>query len=99
MAKGYPIAPFVFGQAVLNAATAQKIVSLRWERTGVLITNMSSIDVFFGDSTVLASTGLLLLGLKGAGISIPTTAEIWAIAASGTPTISFMEVYDLQRTP
>lgn len=94
--KGYPKAPFFYGHAVLSGAT--KVVDSNPQRSGCIFINMSNIDIYFGDSAVTTSTGLLLLGVKGTGISIPTTGELWAIPASGNPTVSWMDVYHFMRT-
>lgn len=94
--KGYPTAPFTYGRATLSGVT--KIVLANPQRSGCLFINMSSIDIYFGDADVTTATGLLLLGTKGAGISIPTTGEIWAVAASGTPQVSWMDIYHFMRT-
>lgn len=98
MSKGYPVSYFTYGQAILDSTLATKIVSESSKRSGILVTNMSNVEIFFGDASISTTTGLYLLGMKGAGIAIPTTAEVWAIAAAGTPTISWMEVYDYMRT-
>lgn len=63
-------------------------------RAGLLVINLSAIDIWLGDADVTSSTGILLLGVKGSAISISTTAPIWAVASSGTPAVSWMDLHD-----
>lgn len=80
-------------QVALNASTATLLKALNSTRRAILVTNNdSSITVYVGVSTVTSSTGHKLAA--GASITIPTTAAVYAISASGTPSVSITEVYD-----
>ena len=78
--------------SVTSAATA--IVAARATRRAVLIINHGTTDVYIGGATVTTATGILLAGSEGASISIPTTAAVYGIVASGTQAVSYIEVYD-----
>jgi hypothetical protein len=78
--------------SVTNANTL--IVASRSTRSGVLITNLGTTDVYIGNTGVTTSTGTLLLGTKGTALFIPTTAAIYGIVASGTQSVCYLEVYN-----
>jgi len=86
-------ANFSPNQVALNSSTATQLVSVRSSRRGVLITNNdASITVYIGGASVSTSNGHKLVA--GASISIPTTAAVYGISASATPSVSVSEVYD-----
>ena len=77
--------------SVTNAAT--KIVDIRSTRRSVVIINLSSsVTVYLGPSGVTTSTGLAIPA--GQSVSIPFTGAIYGIVASGSLTVSYMEIYD-----
>ena len=78
--------------SVTSAATA--IVATRATRRSVLIINHGTTDVYIGGAAVTTSTGILLAGTEGAAIGIGTTAAVYGIVASGSQTVSYIEVYD-----
>lgn len=45
-------------------------------------------------NAVTTSSGDLLVGIKGAFLSVPATTDVYAIVGSGTQGVSFMEVYE-----
>lgn len=73
--------------------TAATVVASRAGRRSLLIVNHGTTDVWLGPATVTAVNGVLLPGVKGASISIPTTALVQGIVASGTQTVSYIEVF------
>jgi len=83
---------FNTGQASAGA-NAAVLVPARSGRNSVTIENLGTTDVFLGPSGVSATSGHLLPGVKGATITIPTSAAIYGVAATGTQAISFMETY------
>lgn len=85
-------ANFGTGQQALSG-TAAEIVAIRLTRTTVTIVNLSTTDVYIGDSGVTTSTGQLLLGTKGSAVTLATTAAVYGIVATGTPSVSFEEEY------
>jgi len=72
---------------------AATVVAARAGRRSLLIVNHGTTDVFLGPATVTVANGILLPGVKGASISIPTTALVQGIVASGTQTVSYIEVF------
>ncbi len=78
---------------VTVATSATKVLSARSNRRSLLIVQLGTNDVWIGkDATVTSTTGVLLVGTKGVGISIPATGEIWAIAGS-SQAVSYIEIY------
>lgn len=81
-----------YNQVVVgNSATL--IVPARSGRRSVLIVNHGTTDIYIGDAAVLTTTGLQLTGTKGANLSIPGGFDIYGIVASGTQTVSYLEIY------
>lgn len=75
--------------------TATLVAASRATRRSVKVTNTGTTDVYVGyTSGVTTSTGDLLVGIKGAFISVPTTSAVYAIVASGSVSVSYVEVYD-----
>lgn len=79
-------------QFIVNSTSAE-IIPARAGRRSLLIVNHGTSDVYLGTGTVTTGTGLLLTGTKGASISIPTSAAINGLVASGTQLISYIEVF------
>lgn len=78
---------------VTVGATATLIVAARAGRKEVMIVNNGTIAVNLGGSGVTASAGLLLAGNLGEGVTITGGAAVYGIVASGTETVSYLEVY------
>lgn len=77
---------------VAVTTTAAQIVAARAGRGSVKIQNLGTTDIYLGNTGVTTTTGDLLVGTKGASVTIPTTAAIFAIgAAAGS--VSVLEVY------
>jgi len=85
-------ANFATGQVAL-ASTATQIVASRATRRSVTIVNLSTTDMYIGASGVTTSTGQLLLGVKGAAITMEVVGAVYGIVATGTPSVSFEEEY------
>lgn len=90
------------GGASSSIATAQVsvtgsatlIAAARSTRVSVMVTQLASgTDIYIGASGVATNTGTLLPGIKGASITIPTTAAIYGIVASGSANVSVIESY------
>ena len=88
-----------FGTAKLETGqvsvgtTATLILPARRHRRSLLIVQHGTNAVYIGkDLSVSSTTGVLLTGTVGSGISIPTTGEIWGIAGSAQ-TVSYIEIY------
>ena len=88
-------ANFATGQATVTNV-AGIIVTGRATRRAILFINHGATDVFLGTNipALTAATGVLLTGSEGAAISIPTTAAVYGIVASGTQPVSYIEIYD-----
>jgi hypothetical protein len=62
--------------------------STRRRRT-ILIRNLdTSISVYIGGSTVTTGNGMLVKA--GESITVSTSAAVYAVAASGTPTVAYL---------
>lgn len=86
------VANIATGQQGLTTSAAQ-VVAAQPTRRSVTIVNLSSIDVYVGNTGVTTSTGQLLLGTKGTALTLETATAVFAVAASGTPTVSYLEEY------
>ena len=76
------------------SATAGQVVASNRNRTGLLITNIGTVDVYVGASGVTTGTGILLPGVKGSSISIPSVDAVSVITGSSTSVISYMEIFN-----
>lgn len=80
------------GQVVAGVAAAT-LVAARAARRAVTIKNLdAAITVYVGPATVTAANGMPLTA--GQSITIATQALLQVIAASGTPTVAYVEEYD-----
>lgn len=80
------------GQATV-ASTATLVVAARLGRASVKITDLGTTDIFCGAAGVTTATGDLLAGVKGGSITIPTSAAVYCVDATGTQAVSYMEAY------
>lgn len=62
------------------------------DRKGIITINLGSVDVYLGNANVTTANGLLLLGTKGASVSIPSSAALYGVCASSAA-ISYMATY------
>jgi hypothetical protein len=85
-------ANFTPGQASVGA-TATLIVAARTGRNTVVIENTGTTPVYLGGPGVTTSTGLLLPGVLGASLTLPVSAAIYGVVASGTQTVTEAETY------
>lgn len=90
--SGVGASNFATGQVAL-ASTATQIVSSRSTRRSITIVNLSTTDMYIGNSGVTTSTGQLLLGVKGTAITLEVVGAVYGIVATGTPSVSFEEEY------
>lgn len=74
--------------------TATLIAAARNSRGYLILVNHGTTAVYVGGSSVTTSNGCLLAGVVGQSLPIKTNAAIYAIVASGTQTISFIEEYE-----
>lgn len=78
---------------VAASTSAATLVAARATRRSVTIKNTDgAITVYIGAATVTAANGVPLKA--GESIAVDTTALIQVIAASGTPSVAYMETYD-----
>lgn len=84
--------PDVATNQVTVADTATLIRAADPRRRGLLIVNHGTTAVFVGDSTVTTTTGLLLAGVVGASVSVPTKGAVYGVVASGSQVVSYMVV-------
>jgi hypothetical protein len=85
---------FGTGQIALSTTPVQ-IVGPRPGRICIKITNTSdTIDIYVGNSAnVSISNGDLIPAGKGQWVSYETASTLFAVVSSGTPTITWSEVY------
>jgi len=88
---GYQFYPFKTSQVAVTG-TATQIVAVNNARSGLLLINFGTVDVYFGpDNTVTTSNGQLLTGTKGTSIGISTTGTVWGITSGSSQTIGVLE--------
>lgn len=89
-----PLSQSIYAAQEALSTTAEEAIPFRSGRQRVTIQNLdNSISVAIGfDNTVSTSTGIVLRA--GESIRLETAASIWAEAASGTPTIAYVEEYE-----
>lgn len=78
---------------VATTVGGTQIIPARIGRSAVTITNFGTTDVYLGNSGVTTTTGSLLVGTKGASVTIPTSAAIFGIVATGTQAVSYTETF------
>lgn len=72
------------------STTAEKIASVSAGQHRVIVKNTdASITVYLGHSDAVTSANGMPL-LAGESIALYTRGEVWAIAASGTPTVAII---------
>lgn len=73
--------------------TGDLIVAARAGRKSVLIMNHGNVDVYIGNINVTPSTGVLLVGIPGAALTIDTSSAIYGKTSSDSSVVSYLEVY------
>jgi hypothetical protein len=89
-----PVPGFTHNQVATSTTAAAVIAadSTRRRRT-ILIRNLdASVSVYIGGSTVTTSNGMLIKA--GESITISTSATVYAVAASGTPSVAYLAEND-----
>lgn len=91
MASGETGAPFFASSTNALSGTAEVVLAARPNRMAAILRNTdASITIYVGDSSV-DSTYFSLPA--GASLALTTTAAVYAVAASGTPTLAIWEEY------
>lgn len=70
-----------------------QIANTRATRRSITIVNLGTVDVYVGAGTVSTANGLLLVGVKGASITLYVTGQVKAICAI-SQAVSYVEEYD-----
>ena len=81
---------FNTGQVSITS-TATQIIAANNNRMRLLITNLGTTALYLGGSGVTTATGLLVPGVVGYPVAIRSTAAVYAITASASQSISFLE--------
>ena len=83
--------PFSTGQVTVTG-TATLIVPANHDRSGLVITNASAVDVFIIENTSgTTATGQLLPGTKGASLGFTTTGAVYGITSGGSALVTFLQ--------
>lgn len=82
--------PIASGQVTVTSSPVQ--IATARARNDITFTNNSAVDVYIGDNTVTTTTGDLLLGVRGASVLVDTSAPFWAVTATGSAVLSWLEV-------
>lgn len=81
--------PFKTAQVAITSA-ATLISAANSARSGIIITNLGTTDLYIGDVNVTTGTGDLLVGTKGATKAFSTTSAVYAISGT-TGSVSVLE--------
>lgn len=76
-----------------NTVGGTLLAAARLGRHAVTIVNHGTTDVFIGRKGLTISTGVLLVGTKGASITIPTQDDVYGITGGGTQAVGVLESY------
>lgn len=79
--------------SVADTAGGTLLAANRSGRSAITIVNHGTTAVYVGQSGVTTATGVLLPGVEGASITIPTQAAVYGIVSAGTQTVSVLETY------
>ena len=83
--------PFSTGQATVTGS-ATLIVAANTSRSGLVITNTGTTDVYLIENVNgTTSTGQLLPGTKGASLGFTTTGAVYGITGGGTAVLTFLQ--------
>jgi len=88
-----PSAGFTTARIVLNSASAVLISAPNANKKSIKVRNMdATIAIYVGEGAVTSSNGFPLFGATGGGesVEIRTIQGIYAIAASGTPSVAVL---------
>lgn len=75
------------------AASSTLVAAARLGRNAVTVQNLGTTAVYLGPSGVTTATGLLLPGSVGASVTIPTSAAVYGVAATGTQSVAVLETF------
>jgi hypothetical protein len=89
--KGGPNTP-VSGQVSIGT-TATPLVAARNGRQAVIINSTAATVFYLGGPTVTSTTGLYVAAAAGASTRIDTAGPLYAVVATGTLTLSYLEVF------
>ena len=87
----YQYEPFNYGQVSVTSSPTQ-IVGINRARQAVK-SSITAQPTFISEmSNVTTSTGLLLVGTKGASLTISTTNAVYGVVSSSEEVVSYLEV-------
>jgi hypothetical protein len=88
-------ASIAHGQVTVDTtAGGVQLVAARASRRAVTIVNLGPTDVYLGAGAVTTANGLLLLGTKGAALTLLTAAQVKAVVGAGSQAVAYLEEYD-----
>ena len=87
---------FGTGQIATVTTVPQQVNTVNLHRSGIKLTNLSGIEIWYGNSPGQANptSGDLVPAGRGQWIFVPTRSVIFVATASGTASMSWAEVYD-----
>ncbi len=88
-------APIIATGVATATTTAASLIPANEDRRTVIINKEGKKSIFLGpDNTVTKTNGFEFSGGKDATIAIDTSAEIFAVADSGSIDVTFMELIE-----
>lgn len=87
---GFQNYPFTTGQATVTGSVTL-IVAKNAARSGLVITNTGTTDVYLVENTAgTTSTGQLLPGTKGASLGFSTTNAVYGVTSGGSAVLTWL---------
>jgi ribosomal protein L10 len=80
------------GQVTVTGTVAS-LLAARAGRQTVTIENTGTVAFYVGPAGVAAATGMLIPGVVGASVTLNTSAAIFAVTASGSAIVSYLETF------
>lgn len=88
---GFQNYPFSTGQVTVTG-TATLIVAANHSRSGLVVTNNGTTDVYIIENVAgTTATGQLLPGSKGASLGFSTTNAVYGITGGGSAVLSWLQ--------
>jgi hypothetical protein len=81
-------------QVTVDSSGTTVVATARKSRTAVMVTNLGTTDVYLGVATgVTTLTGDLLVGIKGASVTMAYNGVVYGVVSASTQAVSVMEIY------
>lgn len=77
----------------ISVGSSGTLIAAPRSRNNITIANHGTTPMFLGDVSVTLTNGILLAGVVGASITLPTSSAIYGITSTGTQVVGVLEDY------